>query len=53
VAVIGTSVSVEIKASVGISVYPRHGTTVDTLIIAADLAMYEAKQSGSEYAFAR
>jgi diguanylate cyclase (GGDEF)-like protein/PAS domain S-box-containing protein len=33
-----------ISASVGISYFPEHGTDVDTLIHAADLAMYQAKQ---------
>jgi diguanylate cyclase len=41
-----------LKASIGISIYPQHGTTVDTLIISADLAMYQAKQRGTGYAFA-
>ncbi|MEO8143106.1 MAG: GGDEF domain-containing protein [Betaproteobacteria bacterium] len=41
-----------LKASIGISIFPQHGTTVDTLIISADLAMYQAKQRRSRYAFA-
>lgn len=35
-----------ISASIGISHFPDHGTDVDTLIHAADLAMYQAKQGG-------
>lgn len=35
-----------IGASVGISLFPQHGTDVDTLIKNADLAMYEVKKSG-------
>ena len=35
-----------IGASVGISLFPQHGTDVDTLIKNADLAMYEVKNSG-------
>ena len=35
-----------IGASVGISLFPEHGTDVDTLIKNADLAMYEVKNSG-------
>ncbi|MCB2295825.1 EAL domain-containing protein [Clostridium algoriphilum] len=35
-----------IGASVGISLFPEHGTDVDTLIRNADLAMYEIKNSG-------
>jgi diguanylate cyclase len=45
-------IRLSIRTSVGISVFPRHGTTVDTLIISADLAMYEAKHNASGYAFA-
>jgi len=32
--------------SIGVSSYPGHGNTADELIRAADLALYEAKQSG-------
>jgi diguanylate cyclase (GGDEF)-like protein len=46
------SVSLRIEPSVGISIYPQDGTTVDTLVISADLAMYQAKQNGAGYAFA-
>ena len=35
-----------IGASIGISLFPKHGTDVDTLIKNADLAMYEAKSRG-------
>ena len=35
-----------IGASVGISLFPQHGTDIDTLIKNADLAMYEAKGRG-------
>ena len=35
-----------ISASIGISLYPQHGTDVDTLLHAADLAMYHAKETG-------
>lgn len=37
-----------IGASVGISLFPQHGTDVDTLIKNADLAMYEVKKSGGK-----
>jgi diguanylate cyclase (GGDEF)-like protein len=33
-------------ASIGISLYPAHGTDASTLIASADQAMYHAKQSG-------
>lgn len=35
-----------IGASIGISLYPEHGTTADTLISKADIAMYQVKNSG-------
>ena len=41
-----------IKASVGISMFPRDGTTADVLIKSADAAMYRAKRDKCGYAFA-
>ena len=35
-----------ISASIGISLYPQHGTEVDALLHAADLAMYHVKERG-------
>ncbi len=36
----------KISASIGIAMYPEHGTDVDELLAVADLAMYQAKESG-------
>ncbi|MEO6535253.1 MAG: bifunctional diguanylate cyclase/phosphodiesterase [Sphingomicrobium sp.] len=38
--------SVDIGASIGVAVTPDHGTTVETLMRAADIAMYSAKSRG-------
>ncbi|WP_078409085.1 bifunctional diguanylate cyclase/phosphodiesterase [Priestia abyssalis] len=37
---------VYLHASIGISLYPKNGSTLDTLIRQADLAMYETKKAG-------
>jgi diguanylate cyclase (GGDEF)-like protein len=37
---------VSVSAAVGAALYPRHGATLDDLIRAADVAMYEAKSTG-------
>jgi diguanylate cyclase (GGDEF)-like protein/PAS domain S-box-containing protein len=39
-----------LSASVGIAMFPEHGTTTDELLRRADVAMYIAKRSGSGYA---
>src|SRR5690242_463381 len=41
-----SSHSVDIGASVGIAISPDHGTTIESLMRAADIAMYRAKSSG-------
>jgi diguanylate cyclase (GGDEF)-like protein len=38
--------SVDIGASVGVAIGPEHGSTVEALMRAADLAMYRAKANG-------
>lgn len=41
-----------IKASIGIAMFPRDGTTPDALIQSADVAMYRAKRDKCGYSFA-
>ncbi|NPA73060.1 MAG: EAL domain-containing protein, partial [Gammaproteobacteria bacterium] len=36
----------QVTGSVGIAIYPQHGTDVDTLLRHADSAMYQSKNSG-------
>jgi diguanylate cyclase (GGDEF)-like protein len=36
----------QLDSSIGIAVAPHHGTTVEALLIAADLALYRAKEKG-------
>lgn len=45
--------SISITATVGISIFPKHGTDADTLVTSADRAMYRAKQDKSGYSFAQ
>ncbi len=52
VTVHGVVTALSVGTSIGISIFPKHGTTVDTLIISADMAMYQAKQHKTGYAFA-
>lgn len=37
---------ISITAAIGAALYPRHGTTLDELVRAADIAMYGAKTTG-------
>ena len=37
-----------VTLSLGVAVFPDHGRTADAVLGAADVAMYEAKQSGPE-----
>ncbi|HEX6071821.1 MAG TPA: EAL domain-containing protein [Sphingomicrobium sp.] len=37
---------VDIGASIGVAISPDHGTSVESLMRAADIAMYQAKESG-------
>jgi diguanylate cyclase (GGDEF)-like protein len=38
--------SVDIGASIGVAVSPRHGSSIESLMRAADIAMYRARSSG-------
>jgi diguanylate cyclase (GGDEF)-like protein/PAS domain S-box-containing protein len=42
--------TVTVEASIGIALYPEHGSKAETLIQRADVAMYTAKQSGCGHA---
>lgn len=47
------TLSARVKASIGISTFPKDGATAEELISSADRAMFRAKQAGSGVAFAR
>jgi diguanylate cyclase (GGDEF)-like protein len=42
--------NLQVSASIGISIYPKHGIDEKLLIINADLAMYQAKRNGKNQA---
>jgi diguanylate cyclase (GGDEF)-like protein len=42
----GSSVTVRLTVSLGVSVFPTHGATLEALVAAADAALYRAKESG-------
>ena len=46
-------ISPSINVSIGISIFPKDGTTSETLVKSADKAMYQAKRDKSGYSFAR
>ncbi len=43
---VGDGMAVEVTISVGTATFPRHGTTPDELVLAADRALYAAKCKG-------
>jgi len=46
------NIRLSITASIGISIFPRHGTDADMLLKRADKAMYQAKQNDTRVSFA-
>src|SRR5204863_9619492 len=44
---------IDMTASIGIAVFPQHGTNAETLLRRADVAMYVAKRSGNSYSVYR
>lgn len=42
--------AIDVRASIGITLVPEHGDNIDDLLRRADLAMYDAKRSGTGYA---
>jgi diguanylate cyclase len=43
-------VMLDVRTSIGITLYPGHGTTADILMRRASVALYQAKRSGAGYA---
>ncbi len=44
--------TLSVRPSIGVAMRPSNGTTVETLVHAADAAMYRAKRNRSSFAFA-
>ncbi|MCX8110247.1 MAG: GGDEF domain-containing protein, partial [Syntrophorhabdaceae bacterium] len=44
--IISDGIKINITVSIGIALYPQHGTDIDTLVKNADIAMYMVKNSG-------
>lgn len=44
-------IKVSVRCSIGISIFPRNGSTDVLLVASADKAMYQAKRAGGGYAF--
>ena len=42
--------AIEVRASIGVALAPGHGDNIDDLLRRADLAMYDAKRTGSGFA---
>jgi diguanylate cyclase (GGDEF)-like protein len=46
-----SGLALQVEASIGIAVFPTHGDNVDSLLRAADVAMYVAKEERSGFEF--
>jgi diguanylate cyclase (GGDEF)-like protein len=46
-----SGLALQVEASIGIAMFPTHGDTVDSLLRAADVAMYVAKEERSGFEF--
>ncbi|MGH2700314.1 MAG: putative bifunctional diguanylate cyclase/phosphodiesterase [Actinomycetota bacterium] len=42
---VSDGLTIDVEASIGLALYPEHGTDVDTLLQRADVAMYVAKEA--------
>ena len=47
------TINATVSASIGIAIFPKHGSTPEALVKSADSAMYRAKRSRFRYSFAR
>ncbi len=45
------NLTVNVDASIGVTIFPDHGTDAETLMQRADIAMYAAKGAGLDYTF--
>ncbi len=45
----GASLEVRVGGSIGVALYPDHGKSRDSLLTAADAAMYQAKRAGKNH----
>ena len=52
IGIASAAISLSIKPSIGISIFPKDGTTSDALLDLADKAMYRAKRDKCGYSFA-
>jgi diguanylate cyclase (GGDEF)-like protein len=48
----GINEALRVKVSVGVAIWPKHGVELQTLVEAADKAMYQAKRDGDVWRIA-